>query len=137
MKRKTFYVALFATLGLMATSCQKEKVDNLTDQPVDEVGVYTVEYSIGGEQFRAVFRSEEEYNALLFRLMALAREGYEVTVSNGNNLRQGNATKDVVVYTTHDQDDAVKWTNQMVLNGYAVQITYDDKTDTYTCVAIK
>ena len=137
MKCKTFYVAVLATLGLMATGCQKDSMNDLSNRPTEGVSMNIVEYTVGGEVHREVIRSEEEYNALMLRLMALAREGYEVIVWNGNSVRQGNATKDVVVYTTTSESDAVKWAHNMMDNGYEVTISYNNKTGVYTCTAIK
>ena len=137
MKTKKIYLALFATLGLAAIGCQKETEPTLPTSATENASAYTVEYSIDCETHRAVLNSEEEYNALLFRLMALAQEGYEVNVRNGNTVRQENASKDVVVYTTQSESDAVKWTKKMMDDGYEVTVTYDDKTHTFTCVAIK
>ncbi len=137
MKNKTIYVAMLTTLGLMATGCQKEMVENLPNQTSVNISAYTVEYSINGETFRTVLQSEEEYDALLLRLVALAREGYTVQVRNGNTIRQGNASKEVVTYTTSDSDDAKRWTKKMMNEGYEVTVTYDDETGIYTCIAIK
>lgn len=137
MKTKKIYLALFATLGLAAIGCQKETEPTLPTSTTENASAYIVEYSIDGETHRAVLNSEEEYNALMFRLMALAQEGYEVNVRNGNTVRQENASKDVVVYTTQSESDAVKWTKKMMDDGYEVTVTYDDKTHTFTCVAIK
>lgn len=137
MKNKTIYVAMLTTLGLMATGCQKEMVENLPNQTSVSISAYTVEYSINGETFRTVLQSEEEYDALLLRLVALAREGYTVQVRNGNTIRQGNASKEVVTYTTSDSDDAKRWTKKMMNEGYEVTVTYDDETGIYTCIAIK
>lgn len=137
MKTKKIYLALFATLGLATIGCQKETEPTLPTSATENASAYIVEYSIDGETHRAVLNSEEEYNALMFRLMALAQEGYEVNVRNGNTVRQENASKDVVVYTTQSESDAVKWTKKMMDDGYEVTVTYDDKTHTFTCVAIK
>lgn len=137
MKNKTIYVAMLTTLGLMATGCQKEMVENLPNQTSVSISAYTVEYSINGETFRTVLQSEEEYDALLLRLVALAREGYTVQVRNGNTIRQGNASKEVVTYTTTDSDDAKRWTKKMMNEGYEVTITFDEETGIYTCIAIK
>ena len=68
--------------------------------------------------------------------MALAREGYEVTLVQKD---QANTcpSKENVVFTTQDPDVAADWTDKMYKKGYTVTITYDDETGIYTCIAIK
>lgn len=99
--------------------------------------MYVVQYTVDGEYHRVSLASEEERDALMLRLMALAREGYEVFVCNGSRTLHERLTKDVVVYTTTSESDAVKWSKQMTDNGYSVQISFDTKTGIYTCTAIK
>lgn len=137
MKKKTIYVALFATLGMMATGCQKENESDQYNQLTEGAAMYVVQYTVDGEYHRVSLASEEERDALMLRLMALAREGYEVFVCNGSRTLHERLTKDVVVYTTTSESDAVKWSKQMTDNGYSVQISFDTKTGIYTCTAIK
>ncbi len=137
MKRKTFYAAAFAAMGLLVTGCQKEEVVNNPNYPTESISMYIAEYSINGTAYREILHSEKEYNALLMRLMALAREGNEVSIQNGVTIGHGGITKDVVVYTTQDEKDAARWAKEMTDEGYKVTITFDSSTNMFTCVAVK
>ena len=46
-------------------------------------------------------------------------------------------TKEAFIYTTKSRTDAEKWADNMSDAGYEVSIDFDEKTKTYTCVAIK
>ena len=136
MERKSFYVVALATLGLTATGCQKESTEYLPFQSAECISAYTMEYSIDGETHRAMFQTKDEYNAMILRLMSLAREGYEVKVRNGNIPLREASSKEVVVYTTSDENDAAKWTSSMTAAGYSVTVTYDEQKGLYTCIAV-
>ena len=137
MKIKVIYVAALATLGMLATGCQKEIEETMMYPSMNEISESIVEYSVNGEHHVFSTRSEKEYDALLAHLIFLAREGYEVTVSNGAPSQQTGVSKDVVIYTTKDEKDAAKWTKKMMDDGYKVTISFDSSTSTFTCVAIK
>ncbi len=134
MKQRIKTVALLAALTLAATACQKEN-DMLpfgTEQTTETINVV---YSINGEVFHATL-SESEWDAFVERMLALAREGYEVSFSkNGNSL--SSQSKEKVTFTTTNEEEANAWSNDMVNQGYVVTITYDKGTGIYTCVAYK
>ncbi len=139
MNRKVITIALLAVLGTMATGCQKENFADVTSESaISEAStVYTVQYAVDGVPHIATLQSKEEVNALLMRLMALAREGYNVEVFDNNYSPSASPTKEVVTYTTSSDTAATEWTATKMSEGYTVQITYNQSDNTYTCRAFK
>lgn len=132
MKKSFKIMAVAGLIGLAATSCNKE---NVTDT-VCVSNVTTVYYSAGASSGSALVNDDEAWDAFMDRMLALAREGYSVTISGGTSQFISQA-KDVVTYTTTSEEDAKTWTKHMIDEGYSVAISYDDRTGIYTCIAIK
>jgi len=137
MKRKFFYAALLATLGLAATSCQKENITESGRIATEMCAEKTLHYTIGGMHFSQTVNNEEEYDALLMRLIALSREGYDVNIFGNNYTYGAVASKEVITYTTQSESDAVAWTKQKIHEGYSVSVTFNEETGYYTCIATK
>jgi hypothetical protein len=133
--KKTFKnVALLTALSLVAVSCQKEDVLPIigTEQTADSI--YVV-YSINGEVYHATL-SESEWDAFMERMLALARDGYEVTFSK-NRTSLTSQSKEKVTFVTNSKEEAYSWSSAMIDQGYTVSITYNQSTGEYTCIAIK
>lgn len=128
-------VAFLAALSLTAVSCQKEIDVNpmpTTEQTTETINVV---YYINGEVFRVTL-NESEWDTFVERMLALAREGYEVSFSkNGDSF--ASQRKEKVIFTTNSEDEAHVWSNNMVNQGYVVTITFNKETGEYTCIAIK
>ena len=136
MKKKTITIALFAVLGTMAVSCQKETVNEFSPAVVQSETAYTVTYYVDGVRLQSRVNSDEELSLLLNQLAALAREGHRVTVHKGNTATQS-VTKEKVTFTTDNKEEAVAWCASMILDGYTVTMDFDEETGTYTCIAIR
>ena len=133
--KKTFKnVALLTALSLVAVSCQKEDVLPIigTEQTADSI--YVV-YSINGEVYHATL-GESEWDAFMERMLALARDGYEVTFSK-NRTSLTSQSKEKVTFVTNSKEEAYSWSSAMIDQGYTVSITYNQSTGEYTCIAIK
>ena len=115
MNKKVLTVALMAVLGTMAVGCQKEM----------------------GVMHTAMPKSEEEYDALLMRLVILTRSGYEVEVSDDNYVPSALATKETLEYKTPNEADAFNWTKQKSREGYKVRMVYDEKKCEHICIATR
>ena len=135
MKKTLTIVALFAVLGTLAVSCQKETLTELSPVTTQDE-TYLITYSVDGVSMQTRLNGDEALRAFLQRLTALAREGHRVTVRNENTVSQA-STKEVVTYRTKSEDDASEWAAKMIMDGYAVEIDYDDKTGEYVCTAAK
>ena len=136
MKKKMITVALFAVLGTLAVSCQKENMMEPLAYEMETEVTYLITYSIDGVSQQVRLGSDTELANLLHRLTALAREGHRVTVRNENTVSQA-STKEVITYRTKSEDDANEWVAKMLNDGYDVTIDYDDETGEFVCIAIK
>ena len=135
MKHNFRTVALFIGLSMLAVSCQKETFVE-QDTEVEATREYiSVNYSIDGVNMQATFNDEASWREFLHWMFALAEEGHRV--SFGDSSRINGLTKETVTYTTKSQADAEAWADMMYKKGYEVSIDFDEKTKTYTCVAIK
>ena len=135
MKRKIITFALFAGLSMLAIGCQKETFAE-HDAEVETTHEYiSVNYSIDGVNMQATFNDESSWREFLHWMFALAEEGRRVSFGDCNRI--SGLTKETVTYTTKSQSDAEAWADMMYKNGYEVSIDFDEKTNTYTCVAIK
>lgn len=128
-------IALLAVLSLAATSCQK--TEDFSSNVCSEQTEKTIQaiYSINGEVHQ-VSLSESEWDAFVERMLALAREGYEVSFSK-NRSSLTSQSKEKVTFVTTDAEEAQKWSHQMTDQGYIVTISYNQGTGEYTCIAIK
>ena len=118
MKKTFITVALFAMLGTLATSCQKETLTELSPVTAQNE-TYLITYSVDGVSMQMRLNGDEALRAFLHRLTALAREGHRVTVRNENTAGQA-STKEVVTYHTTSEDDANEWAAKMIRDGYEV-----------------
>jgi len=130
-------IALFAVLGTMAVSCQKENLVNENFVVAENVTVYTVSYTVDGVTHQLTLIGEEAWQDFLHHMLALAEEGHQVTFRNEEAASRAVPTKETVTYTTTNQDDAFYWSEKMVNEGYVVTIKFDKESGVYTCIAIK
>ena len=129
-------VALLATLSLAATGCQKENVLPTIGGGIEQTtGTILVTYSINGEVYQATL-DESEWDAFVERMLALAREGYEVSFSK-NRSTLTSQSKEKVTFVTTDEKEAQTWAHNMTELGYVVSITFDTGTGEYICIAVK
>lgn len=136
--RKSFTtIALFAVLGTLAISCQKENIIDETPVVAENVTVYTVSYAVDGVTHQLTLVGDEAWRDFLNRMMALAEEGHEVTFRNEEAASRVVSTKEVVTFTTTNHDEAYTWAEKMFNDGYAVTIYYDKEKKVYNCYAIK
>lgn len=131
-------VALLAALSLAAVGCQKESIADLNPKTAtsETAGtVYTVCYAIDGVAHQATLRGDEAHSAFILRMLTLAEQGHEVSFYDADQYSPDAATREVVTYSTQKKEEACSWTTLMEKEGYKVSITYDDKSQTYICIA--
>ncbi|MCR4660230.1 MAG: hypothetical protein K5650_08050 [Bacteroidales bacterium] len=133
MKKAIRTVAFLATIGMLAAGCQKET--NLFDASTLVQTETTVCYSINGATGNVNLPNEDAWDAFMNRMMALAREGYHISLKCGS-VFSDSLSKETIVYTTDNEADAISWAKKMAKDGYQVDITYNEN-GTYTCIAIK
>ena len=137
MKKTIKTVALLTVLSVAAVGCQKETivVPQTGVETLDTV--YTVRYSVNGESYTETLIGEQAWADFLQRMLALAEEGYRVTMSRNGESSQYSESKEVVTFTTTDKKKALDWIEEMVGNGYEVSFSYNPQTGEYTCIAIR
>ena len=138
MKRTINTIALLTVLTVAAAGCQKETIAVEPQTGVETSDtVYTVRYSVNGVTHTETIIGEQAWAEFLQRMLALAEEGYKVTVSRNTETIQYSMAKDVVTFKTKKKAEAYAWVDAMTENGYDVTVTYNPQTGEYTCVAIK
>ena len=137
MKKSVITVALFAVLGTLAVSCQKETLVDPSGVEARVENVYKVSYSVDGVTLHATLHGQGEWNAFLGRLVALAKEGHRVSFRAENAPESVVSSKETVTYITKSEEDAINWANKMYGDGYEVTIIFDEETGEFTCIAIK
>ena len=139
MKKKMIPAAILAVLSMMTVSCQKENAMEISSETsVSEVGtVYTVQYAVDGVLHSATIHNEAEEQALMQYLMALTREGHEVSIYDEEAYSHSVATKETQVHTTTSEANATAWTIQKVHEGYKVTTIHNTDTGEYTCIATR
>ena len=136
--RKIFItIALFAVLGTLAVSCQKENIMDDTCVVAENGTVFTVSYSVDGATHHITLIGEDAWHDFLNRMFALAEEGHVVSFRNEEASSRVVPSKDVVIFSTKDHDKAYAWADAMSEEGYTVTISYDRETGIYTCEAVK
>ena len=137
MKKKIIPIALLAVLSLAATSCQKETIEKPSVQIQQSISVRNITYTIDGATFHQSIRGEQNWLAFIDWMSSLAKEGHTVIFRNDNTYNASQSSKERVEYTTSDKDDANKWCNNMIAQGYEVHMYFDEATGKYICIAIK
>ena len=137
MKKIIIPATLLAMLSLTTVSCQKENLVETAIQSVENSGTRTILYTVNGTTYRQVIHSDEDLDALISTLFALAREGYTVRVMNENQSINEYSEKETVTYTTKDKNSAYNWAKEKILEGYDVTISFNQETGEYTCVATR
>ena len=137
MKKKVSMVALLAVLSVVAVSCQKETIVEPQVGVEESVTVYTVHYVVNGVTYTETLIGEQAWADFLQRMLALAEEGYRVTVSRNTGSAQYADSKEVVTFTTTNKEEAYDWLDKKVAEGYEVAIEFNPQTGEYTCTAIR
>ena len=126
-------MAVLVLLGLATAGCTKE---NVVEDNVVAIVTQSTSYTVDGILYYANPRNDEEWSEFLDRMIALAEEGHSVQFWR-NDIQRGDATKEVVTYTTTSAELAKKWAAEKKEEGYAVSISYNQQTGVYTCVAVR
>lgn len=123
----------------MAVSCQKENVmDFEPETAISQAGtVYTVQYAVNGVLHSATIHNEAEEQVLMQYLMALTREGYEVSIYDEGTYSYAEATKETQVHKTKSESDAIEWSLKKIHEGYKVTTIHNTDTGEYICIATR
>lgn len=137
MRIKFIHVALIAVLGTTAVSCQKEEIVIPQNIIAETTAKYTISYSINGVNYNALLHNDTELDALLHQLLALARHGNTIVISDNVLSSRTIPTKEKIIYTTNNEDEAFRWAADRIKEGYTVEISFNEHTGIFTCTAVK
>ena len=137
MKKLIIPATILAILSLTTVSCQKENIVETATQSAENSATRTIRYTVNGTAYRQVIYSDEDLDALMHTLFALAREGYTVRMMDDNTTICETSAKEVLTFTTTKEEEAIKWTKEKIHEGYAVTTIFNDETGEYTCIAVK
>lgn len=139
MKRNNLCLILVLT-SLFATSCQK---DSLTDPQSERtenmrtINSYHISYWVDGIRYSVTLQDEAQITLLIQKLTKLALLGHHIHTSNDDFVPSGNPTKDVIKFSTTDENEIIEWAKKMYQKGYDVEFYYDEATGTFSGIAIK
>lgn len=127
-------MAALLLFGLTTVGCTKEKV--VDDTVVVATITQTVSYVVDGIHYTANPQNDDEWSDFLDRMIALAEEGHTVQFWR-NGIQNGDASKEVVTFTTTEGELAKEWAKKKKDEGYIVTIDYNPQTGEFTCIAIR
>lgn len=137
IKKYLIPATLLAMISVASVSCQKENLVELAFSSVETSATRTIRYFVNGKAHRSVIHNDEEWNALLSTLFALAREGYSFRILDENYTYSNSSAKATVTFTTQNEKEAVEWVKTKTLEGYDVTVSFNQQTGEYTCIAVK
>lgn len=137
MKKFIIPATLLAMMSVATVSCQKENLVEPSAPCVENSATRTIRYTVNGTIYRQVIHSDDDLDALMHTLFALAREGYNVRMMDESTSYSENSAKETLTFTTTNENEAIAWAKARTLEGYAVTTTFNQATNEYTCVAKK
>ena len=137
MKKFIIPATLLAMISVATVSCQKENLTEPTAPVVENSATHTIRYTVNGAVYQQVIHSDEDLDALMHTLFALAREGYTIRIMDENTSFTEDSVKETLTFTTKKESEAIAWAKEKVEEGYAVTTTFNQQTGEYTCVAVK
>lgn len=137
MKRRLKSIALLAALSFAAAGCQKEPIVEPSLQCQQNADIRNIRYSVDGMVMYVTIRGEKEWLSFLDRMVALTKDGHQVSIKCLNSSNEQALSKNVVTYTTDNERDAIAWCTKMIGEGYDVTMNYDEKSGKYICNAEK
>ena len=133
---KTIALVGLGALGMAMTGCQKEMP--VANEMSTEVGMARqISYTVDGNTRIVTFHDDAEYEAFWDHVFATVHKGSKVSLRGGNGTSGPAYAKEVVTYTTTSKEEARNWAKSMVEQGYTVDISYDEGTGVYTCIATR
>ena len=124
-------------LGLLAASCQKEQMLNPQVTTVETDAVFQMGYTVDGVHYSVMLHGDDELDLLLRQLNALARQGHQVVITGNNALTSIVSTKEVLTFSTSNEEEIIAWEIARLKEGYSVTIEYNPRTGVFTGTAIR
>jgi hypothetical protein len=135
MKKYIIPATLLVMISLTSVSCKKETIANQPTAHVENCNTRIIQYSVNGQTYHRAILNDDDWNTFMSSMLALAREGYIVTIMDENRSLYENCPKETVTFTTKNEDEANQWAFKKTLEGYVVEITFNRETGEFTCIA--
>lgn len=139
MKKTIINISILCTLTMTAISCQKEPITEQSNTPIEVFGENTINlcYTVDGIQHFYPIHNNGEWDTFWELVIALAHDGHNVQIMNARSISIDFSTKEKVVFTTHNEQEATDWMKARILEGYQVSVIFNEETGEYTCIAVK
>lgn len=137
MRKAIILPTLFAMLTIATVSCQKESLRDQRAHYFKSHGHHTICYYVNGIAYRCTITSDNDWTSLMSVIFSFARQGYTVSMMFENNNFSNNYVKETIKYTTKKKEEAIDWSQNKIIEGYAVTINFNEETGEYTCIAVK
>ena len=137
-------VLLSVAMAGVITSCQKDEFQSEMVVPSHEMSQkllahqeLTLRYWIDGVEHNQEYASQQEMDNYICYLIGLTREGKTIIIQGSENPSYAPAETDTKTFTTSDEVEMKKWSKEMRIKGYDVEIDFDKETNLYTGTATK
>lgn len=139
MKKTIIKISILCTFTMTAISCQKETFTGQTNTPLEILNENTINlcYTVDGTKHFFTIHNNGEWDTFWELVIALAHDGHNVQVMNERSISIDLSTKETLVYTTQNEQEATEWMKARVLEGYKVSFIFDEETGKYTCIAVR
>ena len=139
MKKTIINISILCILATTTISCQKEPITEQSNTPIEVFGENTINlcYTVDGIQHFYPIHNNGEWDTFWELVIALAHDGHNVQVMNERSISTDLSTKETLVYTTQNEQEATNWMKARLLEGYKVSFVFDEETGKYICIAVK
>ena len=134
MKTSYKVTVLAILLAIFASSCTKEITSPNT---IANGTSYSATYTVNGHAYLANPQTNVEWASLVDSLLALAKEGYSISIWPNSNSGNTLSAKEVLTLNTPDKELAQQWCLEKISQGYTTTIVFDETTGEYHCEAKK
>ncbi len=134
MKKIVRPISFLAFLAMAATSCQKDNNDILFNAG-EKLDGFQMQYKVSEISRIVKLSNDNDWDLFMDDILALVRNGYtvEITGTSPSAIKY----KETIIFTTTNANEVKIWVNNMVSQGYAVTVSYDENTGVFTCIARK
>ncbi len=139
MKKTIINISILCILATTTISCQKETFTEQSNTPIEVFGENTINlcYTVDGIQHFYPIHNNGEWDTFWELVIALAHDGHNVQVMNERSISIDLSTKETLVYTTQNEQEATNWMKARLLEGYKVSFVFDEETGKYICIAVR
>lgn len=136
LKKQGIALAALLTASMLNCACDKESIRTMENVEHTQQESHVIYYYVNGTCQRTSLSNDAEWDAFLERMLALAKEGYNIRLGKTSS-SQLSLSKEKVTFVTTDLSEMKQWVKQRLEEGYEVEVSYNEQTGEYTGVAIR